>query len=123
MHSWVIPCLPLRKDAEGVCQRVLSEILWSHGRDVIPLEMSLWLGVASHPRASEIPKGEPKLALSEVKKNSTQMEFQAVSQLHCFRAKQEKNAYFNTKVWYPGSNIGCFPAVSTNFLYRLMLNG
>ena len=75
MHSWVIPCLPLRKDAEGVCQRVLSEILWSHGRDVSPLEMSLWLGVASHPRASEIPKGEPKLALSEVKKTALRWNF------------------------------------------------
>lgn len=60
-----------------------------------------------------------KHSIVRSKKNSTQMEFQAVSQLHCFRA----NAYFNTKVWYPGSNIGCFPTVSTNFLYRLMLNG
>ena len=51
-----------------MCQRVLSEIRWSHRRGVIPLERSLWLGVARHPRASEIPQGEPNIALSEVKK-------------------------------------------------------
>ena len=47
--------------------------------------MGPWRGVASRPLASEMSKGEAKLALSEVRKQLW-MYFQAVTRLHCFIA-------------------------------------
>ena len=47
--------------------------------------MGPWRGVASRPLASEMPKGEAKLALSEVRKQLW-MYFQAVTRLHFFIA-------------------------------------
>ena len=58
----------MKKQAVRVCLGVLGAIQCLPRTDDIPLELSQWLGIASHRLASEIPKGSPKLKLSEVRK-------------------------------------------------------
>ena len=58
----------MRKQAAGVCLRLLGAILWSPSRGDIPLQMGLQRGVVSCQLATEIKEGGAKLVLSEVRK-------------------------------------------------------
>ena len=58
----------MKKQAVRVCLGVLGAIQCLPRIGDIPLELGQWLGITCHHLASEIPKGSPKLKLSEVRK-------------------------------------------------------
>ena len=67
-HSHVVPGMPMKKQATGVCLEVLIAILWLPRRCDLQLEMSQQLVITSHLFASEIPKAGTMLSFSEVRK-------------------------------------------------------
>ena len=67
-HSHVVPGMPMKKQAAGVCLKVLIAILWLPRRCDLQLEKSQQLAITSCLFASEIPKGRAMLSLSEVRK-------------------------------------------------------
>ena len=64
-HSYGVPELPMRKQVAEVCLRVLVAILWLPWWSDIQLYIGQRLVIASSLLAFEIPKGGPKLSVSE----------------------------------------------------------